>query len=77
MIRTLAAEQKSEREIAACVRRSKTAVRNVLIRSATPSARPKVGRPRQLTAKRLGPSFRRLHMAVIPPDSCATCIRRR
>ncbi len=51
MIRTLAEEQKSEREIAARVRRSKTAVRNVLIRSATPSARPQVGRPRHLTAK--------------------------
>ncbi len=51
MILTLAAEQKSEHEIAARVRRSKTAVCNVLIRSATPSARPQVGKPRQFTAK--------------------------
>ncbi len=50
-IRTLVEEQKSEREIAARVQRSIKAVRNVLIRSATPSLRPKVYRPRQLTAK--------------------------
>ncbi len=75
MIRTLAAEQKSEREIAARVRRSKTAVRNVLVLSAR---HPRVHsrQTRQLTAKKARAIVRRLDMAVIPPDSCATCIRR-